>query len=134
MENEKIDYSVVMCDVDWFKKINDNYGHDAGDHVLIKISQLIMDNIKDCGFASRWGGEEFLLIYQLDHDGTKARVEQLQKAIREYDFTYGDNEIRLTMTFGVEAGHKEESYEERIKRADNKLYIGKNNGRDQIVY
>lgn len=134
MENEKIDYSVVMCDVDWFKKINDNYGHDAGDHVLIKISQLIMDNIKDCGFASRWGGEEFLLIYQLDHDGTKARVEQLQKAIREYDFTYGDNEIRLTMTFGVEAGHKEEFYEERIKRADNKLYIGKNNGRDQIVY
>ncbi len=134
MENDKIDYSVVMCDVDWFKRINDNYGHDAGDHVLIKISQLIMDNIKDCGFASRWGGEEFLLIYQLDHDGTKTRVEQLQKAIREYDFTYGDNEIRITMTFGVEAGHKEESYEERIKRADNKLYIGKNNGRDQIVY
>lgn len=134
MENEKIDYSVVMCDVDWFKKINDNYGHDAGDHVLIKISQLILDNIKDCGFASRWGGEEFLLIYQLDYDGTKARVEQLQKAIREYDFTYGDNEIRIRMTFGVEAGHKDEHYEERVKRADNKLYIGKNNGRDQIVY
>lgn len=134
LENEKIDYSVVMCDVDWFKKINDNYGHDAGDHVLIKISQLILDNIKDCGFASRWGGEEFLLIYQLDYDGTKARVEQLQKAIREYDFTYGDNEIRIRMTFGVEAGHKDEHYEERVKRADNKLYIGKNNGRDQIVY
>lgn len=134
LENEKIDYSVVMCDVDWFKKINDNYGHDAGDHVLIKISQLILGNIKDCGFASRWGGEEFLLIYQLDYDGTKARVEQLQKAIREYDFTYGDNEIRIRMTFGVEAGHKDESYEERVKRADNKLYIGKNNGRDQIVY
>lgn len=134
MENEKIDYSVVMCDVDWFKKINDNYGHDAGDHVLIKISQLILDNIKDCGFASRWGGEEFLLIYQLDYDGTKARVEQLQKTIREYDFTYGDNEIRIRMTFGIEAGHKDESYEERVKRADNKLYIGKNNGRDQIVY
>lgn len=134
LENEKIDYSVVMCDVDWFKKINDNYGHDAGDHVLIKISQLILDNIKDCGFASRWGGEEFLLIYQLDYGGTKARVEQLQKAIREYDFTYGDNEIRIRMTFGVEAGHKDEHYEERVKRADNKLYIGKNNGRDQIVY
>ncbi len=134
MEKEKIDYSVVMCDVDWFKKINDNYGHDAGDHVLIKISQLILDNIKDCGFASRWGGEEFLLIYQLDYDGTKARVEQLQKTIREYDFTYGDDEIRIRMTFGVEAGHKDEPYEERVKRADNKLYIGKNNGRDQIVY
>lgn len=134
MEKEKTDYSVVMCDVDWFKKINDNYGHDAGDYVLVKSSQLILDNIKDCGFASRWGGEEFLLIYQLDDDGTKARVEQLQKAIRDYDFSYGDNEIRIKMTFGVEAGHKDESYEERIKRADNKLYIGKNNGRDQIVY
>lgn len=134
MENEKADYSVVMCDIDWFKKINDNYGHDAGDYVLVKISQLILDNIKDCGFASRWGGEEFLLIYQLDHNGTKTRVEQLQKAVRDYDFTYGDAEIKITMTFGVEADHKEESYEERIKRADNKLYIGKNKGRDQIVY
>lgn len=134
MGNEKADYSVVMCDIDWFKKINDNYGHDAGDYVLVKISQLILDNIKDCGFASRWGGEEFLLIYQLDHDGTKVRVEQLQKAVRDYDFTYGDAEIKITMTFGVEADHKEESYEERIKGADNKLYIGKNNGRDQIVY
>lgn len=134
MGNEKADYSVVMCDIDWFKKINDNYGHDAGDYVLVKISQMIRDNIKDCGFASRWGGEEFLLIYQLDRDGTKVRVEQLQKAVRDYDFTYGDAEIKITMTFGVEADHKDEQYEERIKRADNKLYIGKNNGRDQIVY
>ncbi len=134
MENEKADYSVVMCDIDWFKKINDNYGHDAGDYVLVTVSQMILDNIEGCGFASRWGGEEFLLIYRLDYDKTKERVEQLQTAIREYDFTYGDKMIKIKMTFGVETGHKDESYEERIKRADNKLYIGKNNGRDQIVY
>lgn len=134
MEKEKADYSVVMCDIDWFKKINDNYGHDAGDYVLVQISQMILENIKDCGFASRWGGEEFLLIYRLDYDGTKARVEQLQKAVRDYKFTYEGSEIRITMTFGAETGHKNEAYEERIKRADNKLYIGKNNGRDQIVY
>ncbi|MDE6714115.1 MAG: hypothetical protein K2K20_10300, partial [Lachnospiraceae bacterium] len=66
--------------------------------------------------------------------GTKARVEQLQKAVRDYDFTYGDAEMMFTLTFCVEADHKDEHYEERIKRADNKLYIGKNNGRDQIVY
>ena len=134
MDHEKADYSIVMCDIDWFKRINDNYGHDAGDYVLVKISQLIRENIKDYGFASRWGGEEFLLIYRLDGEGTKARVELLQKAVREYDFTYADNGIKITMTFGVEADHNGESYEERIKKADNKLYIGKNNGRDQIVY
>lgn len=134
MEKEKTEYSVVMCDIDWFKKINDQYGHDAGDYVLVEISQMIRDNVKDVGIASRWGGEEFLLIYQLDYDATKARVELLQKTIREYEFTYGESRIKITMTFGVEAEHKEEAYEERIKRADNKLYIGKNNGRDQIVY
>lgn len=132
LEKEKAEFSVVMCDIDWFKKINDSYGHDAGDYVLVTISELIRDNMQGNGFASRWGGEEFLLIYQLGTEETGEKVKQLQKSIRDYDFIYEDKKIKITMTFGIEA-QEEKSYEETIKQADTKLYVGKNNGRDQIV-
>lgn len=133
LRTQKEAYSVVMCDIDWFKRVNDNYGHEAGDYLLMAIAQMIKENIKGCGFACRWGGEEFLLIYQLDFEETKEKVEQLQKQIREYNFEYEGKQLKLTMTFGIEAEDGEDSYEERIKRADNKLYDGKNNGRNQIV-
>lgn len=133
LESEKSEFTIVMCDIDRFKKINDTYGHDAGDYVLVTLSQLIWDNIKDCGFASRWGGEEFLLVYQLGHDEAIQKVRQIQQKIREYNFTYEGKTIKVTMTFGVEAGDCSTSYERRILTADGYLYMGKNNGRDQIV-
>lgn len=133
LKSEKAVYSVVMCDIDFFKKVNDTYGHDAGDYVLVTISTLIRDNVRDCGFASRWGGEEFLLVYRLDESGTRAKVEQLQKQIREYDYRYEGTALKITMTFGIASEEGSDSYEERIRRADDKLYTGKQNGRDQIV-
>ena len=133
LEQDKEEFCIVMCDIDWFKKINDTYGHDAGDYVLVTISQIFQENIKDCGFASRWGGEEFLLVYKLGLQDTRAKVEQLQNTIREFNFQYQDKSFRVTMTFGIEGDHTGNSYEERIKEADNKLYVGKNDGRNQIV-
>lgn len=133
-EMQNTNYSVVMCDIDWFKKVNDNYGHDAGDYILVMVSKLIKDNIKDVGFASRWGGEEFLLIYMLGFDETKKKIEELQKNISEFDFVYDGNSIRITMTFGIDSDMQTGPCEERIKNADHKLYKGKNNGRNQIVY
>ncbi|MDE5965892.1 MAG: diguanylate cyclase [Lachnospiraceae bacterium] len=133
LEQDKEEFCIVMCDIDWFKKINDTYGHDAGDYVLVTISQIFQENIKDCGFASRWGGEEFLLVYGLGLQDTRAKVEQLQNTIREFNFQYQDKSFRVTMTFGIEGDHTGSSYEERIKEADNKLYVGKNDGRNQIV-
>ncbi len=133
LENEKSEYTIVMCDIDWFKKINDTYGHDAGDYVLVTLSEFIRENVKDYGFASRWGGEEFLLVYQLGYDEAVKKVRQIQKKVREYDFKYGDKMIKLTMTFGVEADDDSASYEHRILTADSNLYIGKNNGRNQII-
>ena len=132
MEKEEV-FTVVMCDIDWFKKINDNYGHDAGDYVLKEISAILRNSVETCGFASRWGGEEFLLIYALPLDETLAKVEAMQKEIREYPFSYEDVDIKVTMTFGVEEREGTLAHEELIKEADNKLYIGKKNGRNQIV-
>lgn len=133
LESGKSEFTIIMCDIDWFKKINDTYGHDAGDYVLVTLSGLIRENVKDCGFASRWGGEEFLLVYQLKHDAAIQKVQQIQQRIRDYDFTYEDKTIKVTMTFGAETGDSSSTYEKRILTADGNLYVGKNNGRDQIV-
>ena len=126
-------FTVVMCDIDWFKKINDQYGHDAGDYVLVKISEMIRQNIENCGFASRWGGEEFLLIYTLDFEQTMQKVMDLQQKVREFDFLYDAKIIKVTMTFGVKEQEAGVPYERLIKGADYKLYTGKRNGRNQIV-
>lgn len=133
LESEQAEYTIVMCDIDWFKKINDTYGHDAGDFVLVHISRLIRENIDECGFASRWGGEEFLLIYTLGYDAAMKKVRQMQQEIRNYSFTYEDKTIKVTMTFGMETAGGSSSYEKRILTADRNLYVGKNNGRNQIV-
>lgn len=131
-ENEE--FTVVMCDIDWFKKINDQYGHDCGDYILTSISAMIRDSVEGCGFASRWGGEEFLLIYRLDLQDVKQKVEMLAERIRDYIFEYENKQVRVTMTFGIKEMAGNVPYEEIIKEADDKLYTGKRNGRNQIVY
>lgn len=133
LEKDGQEYTITMCDIDRFKRINDNYGHDAGDYVLVTISGIICENIGNIGFASRWGGEEFLLVYQTGYDMAIENVRQIQRIIRNYDFEYNGEKLKITMTFGMEADDVSLSYEERIRKADSNLYIGKNNGRDQIV-
>ena len=132
MEREDT-FTVVMCDIDFFKKINDNYGHDAGDYVLKEISAILRGSVEGHGFASRWGGEEFLLIYSLPREEVYERVETMQKQIWDFRFVYENRDINVTMTFGIQEREGELPYEQLIKEADNKLYIGKNNGRNQIV-
>ena len=127
-------FTIVMCDIDWFKKINDQYGHDCGDYILTGISDMIRDSVAECGFASRWGGEEFLLIYEVDFAKAKEKVEALAKQIRENEFSYNEQQLKVTMTFGVKEAESGVAYEETIKAADERLYVGKRDGRNQIVY
>lgn len=130
---QKAVYTVVMCDIDFFKRINDTYGHAAGDQVLIEVSAAIRESVGVDGFAIRWGGEEFLAIYCLDLTEARDRVVALQQSIRALVVNYGGADIQVTMTFGVTESAPAESCEKVVKRADEKLYIGKNGGRDQIV-
>ncbi|MCM1157741.1 MAG: diguanylate cyclase [Bacteroidales bacterium] len=131
---EKKQFSFVMCDIDWFKKVNDQYGHECGDYILIHISEMLRESIKGCGFASRWGGEEFLLVYELDFEQVRQKVEALLKRVRNTEFCYKDNVLHITMTFGIKEMEPGASYESMIKEADDNLYKGKNAGRNQIVY
>lgn len=130
-DNKK--FTFVMCDIDWFKKINDQYGHECGDYILVSISEMLKNSVQDCGFASRWGGEEFLLIYELDLKDVKEKVEKLLVDIRDKVFEYEGYEIHVTMTFGVKEMTPGIPYEDEIRVADDNLYKGKNAGRNQIV-
>ena len=127
--------TIVMGDIDFFKKVNDTRGHDCGDYVLKTIAQLFQDFMKEKGYVSRWGGEEFLFVFSgFNGDDTYPMMEELRKTIENYTFSFFNHEFRLTMTFGVEEYSSRFGTEEAIKKADEKLYIGKEQGRNKVVY
>ncbi len=127
-------YCLGMGDIDFFKKVNDTYGHEAGDEVLRTIASIIKRHMKGHGFVARWGGEEFMLGFDgLDKGESRELIEGALNEIRNTVVHYDDQDIKVTMTFGIVTGKKKSSSEELFKIADNRLYIGKENGRNQIV-
>ena len=136
-ENAKrsgIPYCVVLGDIDFFKKVNDTYGHDAGDEVLKFVALELRRMMMGKGFAARWGGEEFLLVFDDSNiDETRKEMEEFLDRIRASVIHYASKEIRITMTFGILAGDPEEDMKESVKKVDEALYYGKENGRNRII-
>lgn len=131
-EEEKV--IIVMGDIDYFKKVNDTYGHSAGDKVLRVIADTIKTEVAGKGFVIRWGGEEFLIcFYKTEETEAYELLKKLNRIIEATVINYEDREIMVTMTFGMSRGDVSMSVEEIIKKADDNLYIGKQNGRNQIV-
>ncbi|TCL55654.1 diguanylate cyclase (GGDEF)-like protein [Kineothrix alysoides] len=131
-ENGK--FVVVLGDIDLFKKMNDQHGHPGGDAVLKAIACLLQKNVEGKGSVARWGGEEFLLLYEnMDLPSALKALECLLKEIRETMVNYKGNEIHVTMTFGVVEGSTEEIHT-LLKAADDRLYFGKEHGRNCIIY
>lgn len=129
---------VAMIDVDFFKKVNDTYGHDAGDAVLIKTAEILknynFENTK-CSVC-RWGGEEFLIVneYDCSEDAVIAKFEGLRKTVENCNVIYGDKIIKITITIGVSFYQKDLSLDIILKKADLLLYKGKESGRNQVSY
>lgn len=127
--------SICLCDIDFFKRINDTYGHEAGDKVLVTLADLFKDEMINRGAVARWGGEEFLVFFEkLNGDDALMRLSEIRQRIKKTVIEYGDEKISITMTFGLVEYDKELTLDENIKIADDRLYQGKNSGRDQIVY
>lgn len=127
-------YTVVIADIDFFKQINDKYGHNCGDYVLKELSMEFEDLIRGNGFVTRWGGEEFLLVFeQMEKQQVYAELTRFLKKIREKTFCYEDKKFFITLTFGVHQPTENENPEQTIQRADMKLYEGKQKGRNVIV-
>lgn len=123
---------IAISDIDDFKKINDEYGHDCGDKVLVHICSIMQGLLPDFKLC-RWGGEEFLLLWKgMEHE-CRERIECLRVAIEKTDFYYQGHKIKFTMTFGVQQHTPGVTMKDTIKRADAKLYQGKQNGKNCIV-
>ena len=127
--------TLLMMDIDHFKKINDNYGHPVGDFILQECVGILQDHFSDKNqFVSRIGGEEFSVILPKT-EGREAEkiVHKLQEKIRKEVFIEGENRIQFTISVGVAEICHEETIEEWMKRADDALYESKNTGRDKCT-
>ncbi|MDO5516068.1 MAG: GGDEF domain-containing protein [Clostridium sp.] len=134
--NKKL-YTMVMADIDYFKEINDTYGHLAGDMVLKGAAELIAKTVgKLSGWIGRYGGEEFIFVYyDKPFDEVIENIEDLRKSLEEKEFTYNGTKIKITSSFGVaELSEKHKNGRDLLKCADDMLYNAKENGRNRIEY
>jgi len=134
-DHTNIPISLLVGDIDHFKKFNDTYGHAAGDKILIELSGLIKRSVGNEDIVSRWGGEEFLiLLHGKNAAEAKVFAEELRQAIEKLRIPWGNyGGINVTMTIGV-AGHDwNTEIENTIVRADHAMYVGKENGRNRVV-
>jgi diguanylate cyclase (GGDEF)-like protein len=130
-QRSKFPLCVVMVDLDHFKIINDTYGHDVGDQVLIKCAKIMKVTLRAQDMVARWGGEEFMVILpQTNVEGASEAVKKIGAALKTSKFESVTQKI--TATFGIAQFIDGESFEECLKRADQALFDGKRNGRDRI--
>lgn len=128
-------FSVILSDVDFFKKVNDSLGHEAGDQVLVELSKRLKTALDDCGVLARWGGEEFLVLLPLsDQEEASKRAEILRREVSETPFEIGEQVINVTMSFGVAAlASPDQPLPKILQRADEALYRAKKEGRNCVV-
>ena len=128
--------SLIMIDIDYFKSINDTYGHIGGDNVLKQLAQIMKNNLYPLDFAARYGGEEFIILLpdtDLDHAGRAA--EKLRSFIQSYKWNISVEQLNITVSLGVtatEASTLPDPYE-LVKKADKALYAAKSRGRNCVV-
>ena len=124
-----------FCDLDDFKRVNDSYGHEAGDEVLKHATLMIKQELPGSDIC-RWGGEEFvILLKDCDIASAKSKVERLRKTIESNPTSFVNKQIFVTMTIGLE--EYKDSYsapEEVIKKADTRMYYGKQHGKNVLIY
>jgi len=124
----------IMCDIDHFKKVNDTYGHNAGDAVLVHIAEILKEGVGSIGEVIRWGGEEFIIVLadKTQESGMKF-AEHLRKKVEESACIFESQSIKVTMSFGVAIMNDGMNSDENIKNADMKLYEAKTTGRNKVV-
>jgi diguanylate cyclase (GGDEF)-like protein len=126
--------SLVICDIDHFKKINDSYGHPAGDTVLCGVADTLRNNIRKNDIVSRYGGEEFaMLLLNTEKAQAAAIAEKIRRAFEEGSFSLNGGDIRLTLSFGLSSfGVDSSTFEGLISCADQALYSAKARGRNMV--
>ena len=135
MNEESKHFCIAFCDLDDFKRVNDSYGHEAGDEVLKHITTTIKQELPGCDIC-RWGGEEFVILLK-DNNllNAKGKVERLRKSIESNPTVFFSKKIFVTITIGLEENkEKYQKPEEIIKVADERMYYGKQHGKNMLVF
>ena len=129
-QNNKQSFSMILGDIDYFKQVNDTYGHDKGDVILREFAQIIKNNIRSNDMCFRWGGEEFVILLP------NAKLEIAKKVAKRIRKDFADNinieNNKLTASFGVTQFQTKDTAKTVFKRVDQALYHAKENGRDQV--
>jgi diguanylate cyclase (GGDEF)-like protein len=132
-----IPVSFLLIDIDWFKKINDTFGHDRGDEILIKLSSMLSDVTRSSDIVSRWGGEEFIVVlYNSNFDNTRIFCDRLHRKVHSIGLT---ENLKLSISVGVSALNADNLtcfnvIEKLVKGADVALYKAKDNGRNRTEF
>ena len=133
-ENPDQPFGIAIADIDFFKKVNDTYGHSCGDYTLQELSKLFLSTGEGKFTVCRWGGEEFCFFMPgMNLDEAGAAMQALQSAVRRMPLHYDGIDFSITITIGVEEYDFMSPTEDVLNRADRKLYMGKVHGRDQVV-
>lgn len=129
------DFSLAILDIDFFKKINDNFGHQYGDYVLKTVASLMKSSFRKTDMLYRYGGEELIMIMpETNIEGATVPVQRLRKAIEEYDFNYNGVKTKATVSLGLTMNYAElTTPAEMLKSADEALYKAKESGRNRAV-
>ncbi len=127
-------FVLLMSDIDDFKKINDDNGHDCGDFILESLARQMKSSARKQDITGRWGGEEFLMLLpETDIDGGFALADKIRKDIEATSYVFSENKLELTMTFGVSVYDRPMDIDQCIKMADEALYRGKKQGKNCVV-
>ena len=131
-DRTKMRISVILMDLDHFKRINDTYGHHGGDMVLIVCARVLKSSLRKMDIICRWGGEEFLILLKdCNQDNAFQLAEKIRVSLQKADIIWAQQELRITCSLGVAERQEGESWEELVIRADKAMYEAKNSGRNR---
>jgi len=132
---KKEKFSVMIFDIDFFKKVNDTYGHLAGDYVLKELAALVKKSLRKADICGRFGGEEFLILLpNTKASGALKLASKLNNLVKEHLFKYENQTIPIRISLGITSVSYSDSYHSIVERCDQALYKAKENGRDRVEY
>lgn len=128
-------FCIAIGDIDFFKKVNDTYGHEAGDAVLVMVADILSKYMEGKGYVARWGGEEFLFVFfNGNGDEVVLELESIRCLIEKTPCRIENQDIEVHMTFGLEEFNALKPLDTTISKADEKLYTGKTTGRNKTIF
>ena len=127
-------FSILMLDLDHFKRINDTHGHEAGDLIIVAVAQTLENNLRNFDFCARWGGEEFLVLLTSTTLKTAVAVaEKLRSAVAAHEVSYEGERIAISFSGGIALHKGQSNVNDTLRDADRALYLAKTRGRNQVV-